>query len=97
MIGWAWAIVLGLIVAFLSALENFAFLPQEPFWSAVMLALAASPCGRRLSVDAWLRRNSDPEARLPRYVFSDAVATRVVKAVHGDASGVRGAAWLWNT
>jgi fructokinase len=33
---------------------------------------------------------------LPRFVFSDYVATRVVRAVHGDASGVRGAAWLWN-
>jgi len=29
------------------------------------------------------------------YVFSDAVVTRLVKAVHGDSSGVRGAAWLW--
>lgn len=32
---------------------------------------------------------------LPRYVFSDQVNTRVVKARHGDSSGVRGAAWLW--
>ena len=32
---------------------------------------------------------------LPRYVFSDSVATRVVRHVHGDSSGVRGAAWLW--
>ncbi|MFT4714489.1 MAG: fructokinase, partial [Candidatus Azotimanducaceae bacterium] len=32
---------------------------------------------------------------LPRYVFSDTVTTRVVKAVYGDSSGVRGAAWLW--
>ncbi len=32
---------------------------------------------------------------LPAYVFSDVVATRVVKAMHGDSSGVRGAAWLW--
>ncbi len=31
-----------------------------------------------------------------RYVFSDTVATRLVKAVHGDSSGVRGAAWLWD-
>jgi fructokinase len=31
---------------------------------------------------------------LPRYVFSDHVATRLAKARHGDASGVRGAAWL---
>jgi fructokinase len=29
------------------------------------------------------------------WVFSDAVATRLVPARHGDASGVRGAAWLW--
>ncbi len=34
-------------------------------------------------------------ALLPRYVFSDVVATPVVKAMHGDSSGVRGAAWLW--
>jgi fructokinase len=39
-------------------------------------------------------------ALLPRYLFaagagSDPVATRVVRAAHGDASGVRGAAWLW--
>jgi fructokinase len=32
---------------------------------------------------------------LPRHVFSDHVATRLVRARHGDASGVRGAAWLW--
>ena len=44
-----------------------------------------------------------PEAAsavLPRYLFaagaaSDPVATRIVRAAHGDASGVRGAAWLW--
>ena len=29
------------------------------------------------------------------FVFSDAVATRLVKNRHGDSSGVRGAAWLW--
>ena len=34
--------------------------------------------------------------RLPEYVFSDSVVTRVVKNVHGDSSGVRGAAWLWS-
>ena len=28
-------------------------------------------------------------------VFSDQIATRFVKHRHGDASGVRGAAWLW--
>jgi fructokinase len=33
-------------------------------------------------------------ALLPEYVFSDHVSTRLVPPVHGDASGVRGAAWL---
>ena len=31
-----------------------------------------------------------------RHVFSDQVATRLVRNVHGDSSGVRGAAWLWS-
>ena len=29
------------------------------------------------------------------YIFSDRVETRLVAAKHGDSSGVRGAAWLW--
>jgi fructokinase len=29
------------------------------------------------------------------YVFSDHVATRLLRPLHGDSSGVRGAAWLW--
>ena len=29
------------------------------------------------------------------WVFSDRVDTRILKHVHGDSSGVRGAAWLW--
>lgn len=32
---------------------------------------------------------------LPRYVFSDTVRTRIAPPMHGDSSGVRGAAWLW--
>jgi len=31
------------------------------------------------------------------YIFSDRVTTRLVRALHGDSSGVRGAAWLWET
>jgi fructokinase len=30
-----------------------------------------------------------------RHVFSDRVTTRLLPPLHGDASGVRGAAWLW--
>ncbi|MFV2003935.1 MAG: ROK family protein [Gammaproteobacteria bacterium] len=29
------------------------------------------------------------------YVFSDAVTTKLLPPMHGDSSGVRGAAWLW--
>jgi fructokinase len=29
------------------------------------------------------------------YIFSDRITTRLCPPVHGDASGVRGAAWLW--
>lgn len=32
---------------------------------------------------------------IARYAFSDALDTRIVRAAHGDSSGVRGAAWLW--
>ncbi len=37
----------------------------------------------------------DVQGALPPHVFSDEVATRVLRNVHGDSSGVRGAAWLW--
>ena len=30
------------------------------------------------------------------HVFSDQVATKLLKNLHGDSSGVRGAAWLWS-
>ncbi len=41
------------------------------------------------------RLYKDVPALLPKYVFSDTVETRLVPPVHGAASGVRGAAWLW--
>lgn len=31
---------------------------------------------------------------LPEFVFSDQVDTKILQAMHGDSSGVRGAAWL---
>ncbi len=36
-----------------------------------------------------------PELLRP-HVFSDQVTTRLARHAHGDSSGVRGAAWLWN-
>jgi len=44
-----------------------------------------------------LQRLYDNVPRLwQAHVFSDTVATRLVAPRHGDSSGVRGAAWLWN-
>lgn len=34
-------------------------------------------------------------AAIAKHVFSDVFETPIRKAVHGDSSGVRGAAWLW--
>lgn len=39
----------------------------------------------------------DVPRRWTPHVFSDTVRTRLVPPVHGDSSGVRGAAWLWNS
>jgi fructokinase len=32
---------------------------------------------------------------IPRHVFSDVCSTPILRPLHGDSSGVRGAAWLW--
>ena len=34
-------------------------------------------------------------AAVARYIFNDEVKTPILKNVHGDSSGVRGAALLW--
>jgi predicted NBD/HSP70 family sugar kinase len=50
-----------------------------------------------------IARLYDTVPRLWRsYVFSrgaehETLRTRLVRAAHGDSSGVRGAAWLWNS
>lgn len=33
---------------------------------------------------------------ISQHAFSDGVTTPVVRNMHGDSSGVRGAAWLWH-
>ena len=34
---------------------------------------------------------------LPKYTFSDKVRNKILRNKHGDSSGVRGAAWLWDS
>lgn len=38
---------------------------------------------------------TDIMSHVRKYAFSDVLDTTVVRALHGDSSGVRGAAWLW--
>lgn len=38
----------------------------------------------------------DLPALIRTYLFCDGLATRILPPVHGDSSGVRGAAWLWD-
>ena len=33
---------------------------------------------------------------IPKYTFAKQIKTKVLKNIHGDSSGVRGAAWLWD-
>ena len=42
-----------------------------------------------------LRLYENVPVQLKRYVFGNECDTPIVKAKHGDSSGVRGAAWLW--
>jgi fructokinase len=48
--------------------------------------------GGMSNVEALYERTPDA---IGRYTFSDVFTTPVIKAAHGDSSGVRGAAWLW--
>ena len=34
---------------------------------------------------------------LPKYTFSDKIRNKILRNSHGDSSGVRGAAWLWDS
>jgi fructokinase len=42
------------------------------------------------------RLYSGVPARWGRYAYSRSLKTRLVRNLHGDAGGVRGAAWLWS-
>lgn len=37
LMGKSWAYIMGLVIAFVSALGSFAFLPQAPIWSALVI------------------------------------------------------------
>ena len=43
------------------------------------------------------RLYTEGRARVERSVFNDELRTRILPHVHGDSSGVRGAAQLWSS
>jgi fructokinase len=43
------------------------------------------------------RLYTEGRARVEKYVFNDELRTKILPHVHGDSSGVRGAAQLWST
>ena len=69
-------------------------------WRAAWRRSSMSSIPTRSCSAAAYRTSTRLYERVPRlwteFVFSDAVVTRLVRAVHGDSSGVRGAAWLWD-
>ncbi len=80
-------------------------------WRAERLQSAGSRAPSARSSTCSIRRSSDSAvtcrtyrpslrnhpAAMGAHVFSDRVDTHLVRATHGDSSGVRGAAWLWSS
>jgi hypothetical protein len=62
------AVLFAATLAYVALADRLAAFTVSKLSPAVMLALAASPCGLRFGVDAWLRSRRDPGVVLPRYV-----------------------------
>ena len=52
--------------------------------------------GRGDQVAATARNVSSLAPLVERYAFTPEGPSAILKNVHGDSSGVRGAAWLWH-
>jgi fructokinase len=60
----------------------------------VFAAILGTGCGAGMSNVDELYELVPPQ--LASYVFGSEAMTPIVRSMHGDSSGVRGAAWLWN-
>jgi hypothetical protein len=67
------ALIFAVALGWVALQDRLAAFTVSKLSPAVMLALAASPCGSRLSVDAWLKKKRDPKAKLPRWVAASSV------------------------
>ncbi len=62
------AMLFAATLAYVALADRLAAFTVSKLSPAVMLALAASPCGARFGVDAWLAHRAAPAAPLPRWV-----------------------------
>lgn len=67
------ALIFAITLGWVALQDRLAAFTVSKLSPAVMLALAASPCGSRLGVDAWLKKQRDPKVKLPRWVASSSV------------------------
>ncbi len=83
----------GIYVALSDRLAAFSVSKLTP---VVALALAASPCGARWSVDAWLAKKKDPKLVLPKTTQSGALRFfQILLPVIYSASGIAKARGDW--
>ncbi|MBX3188037.1 MAG: HTTM domain-containing protein [Labilithrix sp.] len=75
-IGWKprWAAgIFAIVTAYVALSDRLAAFSVSKMAPVVAIALAASPCGARWSVDAWLARRRDPRVKLPKTITSGSV------------------------
>jgi hypothetical protein len=74
--GWRarWAAgIFAIVTAYVALSDRLAAFSVSKLAPVIAIALAASPCGTRWGVDAWLRKRRDPGAKLPKKIVSGSV------------------------
>ena len=90
------ALVFAATLAYVALADRLAAFTVSKLAPVLMLALAASPCGVRFGVDAWVRRRRSPDAPLPRYVTATGPRFfQVLLPVFYCGSGIAKAAGGW--
>ncbi len=90
------AVVFACATAYVALSDRLAAFSVSKLAPVIAIALAASPCGRRLSVDAYLRKKKRPKKELPTEVVSGSVRFfQLLLPVIYCASGIAKARGDW--
>jgi hypothetical protein len=90
------ALVFAAAAVFVALSDRLAAFSVSKMTPMVAIALAVSPCGRRFSIDAFLRKRRDPTVKLPKDVSSGSVRFfQVLLPVIYSASGIAKARGDW--